>query len=686
MLGASRIVMIANTSTLRPVMNQLRAWLSEQNAPHYLHDKNDATGFARKPYRKRLAIACAVIFLIATGVRCLHWQDSHLESGQESLTHRYLQQAEQMLDGDGILFPRDYNDPVNVQLLVHPPGYSMFAAAIFGIVGNSAGALTVAQIVADSAAVMMVVLITAELLPFAVAIMAGLLVAFSPHLSRYSLFLLPESLAALPILVAIYCLILSVKRPRLATLIAAGAFIGLSCWLRANAQLLVVFVAVAGIFLFERGRRSRYMAAMVVATILTISPIAIRNAVVFHHFIPLSIGEGITLIEGIGIFDVENRFGMPKTDHEAKIKDAEWHNRPDYLEGRWKPDGIERDKYRFRRGLEVIGSNPGWFAAVMIRRAGIMLSYNSSVSKGFPYDTAHVQIVATEPSFGHQLILPAGTVPSWAGTAEELIASGRLVSPQAEARLSADKQLLEVDGDASEFGDQFISAPIPVEKNTDYILRLAARVARGQAAAKVTSPDRRISLESLFIVEPHQKKKNKVDDDDYDDSSSAGDGDSRQVNGDAEPLTPVFDMPFATGDRQELLLVISNNGASPDRPTVLIEKAELYRVGTTPQVWTRVVRPAVRGIQRNLYTTSRMLPLVVSGIVLLTLAGRKRALLMLLVVPAYYLVVQSVFHTEYRYILAIHYFLFIMAGVALYCAGRLISRGATWGKRVITQR
>jgi hypothetical protein len=62
---------------------------------------------------------------------------------------------------------------------------------------------------------------------------------------------------------------------------------------------------------------------------------------------------------------------------------------------------------------------------------------------------------------------------------------------------------------------------------------------------------------------------------------------------------------------------------------------------------------------------------------LLALAGRTRALLMLLAVPAYYLLVQSAFHTEYRYILAIHYFLFVMAAVVFYCAGILVVRGAS---------
>lgn len=114
----------------------------------------------------------------------------------------------------------------------------------------------------------------------------------------------------------------------------------------------------------------------------------------------------------------------------------------------------------------------------------------------------------------------------------------------------------------------------------------------------------------------------------------------------------------------------------------------MFRVGPTAQVWTRTVRPTVRSIQRNLYTTSRMLPLIIAGIVLLGIARRKNVLLLFLAVPACYLCVQSAFHTEYRYILAIHYFLFIMAAVTVYFAGKLIGLGvhrvaATFGSESV---
>ena len=305
----------------------------------------------------RLILICGIVFLIAFGVRLLHWQDYRLNIGtdQGSLVTRYHQQAQRMLDGDGILYPRGSDEHASTQLILHPPGYSIFIAGVFALLGKSDDRLVFAQIVCDSFAAVLVFLIAVELLSLTASTIAGLLVAFSPQLAFHALMLLPESLSVLPILAAVWLLIGARKKPRLATIIAAGAMIGLSCWLRSNNLLLAPWLALLLIpAMFDRGSRIKYAAAFVCATLLVISPITIRNWIVFGRFVPLSLGSGITMIEGIADYDKENRFGMPASDAQAKWKDVEWHNRPDYSVGLWRPDGIERDRYRFARGLEVI--------------------------------------------------------------------------------------------------------------------------------------------------------------------------------------------------------------------------------------------------------------------------------------------------------------------------------------------
>jgi hypothetical protein len=47
---------------------------------------------------------------------------------------------------------------------------------------------------------------------------------------------------------------------------------------------------------------------------------------------------------------------------------------------------------------------------------------------------------------------------------------------------------------------------------------------------------------------------------------------------------------------------------------------------------------------------------------------------------------QSVLHTEYRYILVIHYFLFTMAAVTLYLAGAGIRQSWYWARGIYHKR
>jgi len=107
--------------------------------------------------------------------------------------------------------------------------------------------------------------------------------------------------------------------------------------------------------------------------LLAVAPLTLRNAVVYGHFIPVSLGAGQTLVEGIADYDRERRFGLPETDAGLTQLEASEAGRPEYAAALFKPDGIERDRWRTRRALKVIRENPVWFASVMLRRAGSML-------------------------------------------------------------------------------------------------------------------------------------------------------------------------------------------------------------------------------------------------------------------------------------------------------------------------
>lgn len=295
-------------------LHKVRAWLIEPLAIRERQD-HSVPSSPMAQYARRASIL-TIIFLATLGARLFYWQDNHIEFEQQNtlatgLFKNYQREAERLVTQGGILFPSQPIEQGDARMIIHPPGYSILLAILYGndVTKSGSARIRLLQVLCDSVAAVLVFLIAIEILPLAVAIIAGMLVALSPHLAYYSLWLTPESLSALPMLLAIYLLARAIKKPRLITIIVAGVCVGLACWLRSNALLLAPFLGLAMFFQFERSERMLYSAAFVGAMIIVISPITIRNLVVFDRLIPLSIGAGIMMIEGIADYDTENRLG-----------------------------------------------------------------------------------------------------------------------------------------------------------------------------------------------------------------------------------------------------------------------------------------------------------------------------------------------------------------------------------------
>lgn len=430
------------------------------------HARENLRGDAR-----RRAIAFGLVFAAAFGVRLLCWADVRFEAFEvQTAVSRNYKHLARLLGENGAASFYDPASPTSEpDLLGHPPGYSFVLAAIYGVFGERDAAAQIFQMVCDALAAALVFLIAAELLSFGVGVVSGLLVALAPQFCWNSLTLLPDTLAVPPVLLAVYLLLRARDGRSLLKALAAGALVGASCWLRANALLLAPFLLLAVPLLLPRGARARPALALVAGALLAVAPLTLRNAVVYGHFIPVSLGAGQTLVEGIADYDPERRLGLPATDVELTRLEAEEAGRPEYAPSLFTPDGIQRDRERTRRALRVIGAHPFWFAGVMLRRAGSMLRLERTP------------------------------------------------------------------------------------------LAASARVSEG---------------------------------------------------------------------------------------------------------WRRAPRLLLRAAQK-LFVTAIFLPLYLAGLVLLARARRRRALAALLVVPLYYLCVQSALHTEYRYVLAVHYFLFVVAAAAL---------------------
>jgi len=589
--------------------------------------------------RQTLVISLS-IFAVAVGVRLLLWHDTRREvwAVQTVVAQDYRRVARILREGGLAAFlskESPLSDPNN---LGHPPGYSILLALLFSAFNESDALVQFFQIACDAAAAVLIFLIVAGLLPRSAAFMAGLLVALSPQFAWNSVLMLPDSLSVLPILLAVYFLSSAYRRPHLLKIVAAGALIGVSCWLRANAMLLAPFMTLAIPFLFKRGLRLCYCAALLGGTILIIAPLTLRNALVYGHFIPVSLGAGQTLLEGISEYDSEKRFDIPETDMGIMKWEAEMYNRPDYYGTLFNPDGVKRERMRLAHGLKIIGSHPIWFAGVMAQRGASMLRLE------------RVRLISKEPPVSHSLELTQDAAPVWSNTPRELLATGTIAATQeaASVGLTTDEAALRLTGDNSKYGDQLLSAPITIKGNTDYLLTLPVKTKQGRMFIKVESAQRS-TLYTDAIVETIEGKTPE------------------------EQPVKIIQLPFVSGSNVDQIRIHFANGASkPAPPSVEIGQARLYELGPASYVWTRYPRLMLRGVQK-LFLTAFMLPLAIIGILLLVRAGRSRALLILLIVPAYFLCVQSATHTEYRYVLAVHYFLFSMSAVALVWLG-----GALW--------
>jgi hypothetical protein len=409
--------------------------------------------------------------------------------------------------------------------------------------------------------------------------------------------------------------------------------------------LMAPFLCVLLPLLFERGRRSRYAAALLGGALLVIAPVTVRNAVVFGHFIPLSLGAGQTLLEGIADYDEAGRFGIPVTDLGIMRQEAAEHGRPDYAETLFGPDGIRRERMRVSRAFKVIRENPVWFAGVMVQRAASMLRLERA------------RLVEPHPPVTHALAEHYAGPADWSGGSVELIRAGEKrslgisLSPESEGR-----DALRLTSDAAGYGDIFAAPPVRVRAGTDYVFIWPLKLEAGRVILRVEgAAGRRYVSTVVDLVE----------------GKPAAEQPERSLR-----------LPFVALEDEEVRVVISGGGPAAAPPSLLLRGLELRALGQAAHVWTRWPRLLLRAVQR-LFVTALMLPLVLAGIVLLARARKKRELAVLLAVPAYYFCVQSAVHTEYRYVLAVHYCLFVIAAVALYGAGAALAgvREALAGRR-----
>lgn len=356
------------------------------------------------PARMRPRIKCLVavlIFVVSYSVKSLHAVDlapqmyTH-DQPFSGMVVDFDARAVSIAGGRGVLIPNEV-EASDTSLLSRPPGYSIYLGSIYALFGRDFFTVQLIQNLLDSICPVLIFLIAGALLSWRVGLVSGLLAAVSHHLATISNVILPDSLCVLPLLAAVY-LLLRAERDRLSSYglyVLAGLMLGLSVWLRPNAVLMGPYLVVTlALISARRWQGAKRAGVMALVSFLVVTPITIRNYLIYHEFVPITDHLGLVLWEGIGEAGGE-RFGAVATDAEVGPQEAVLYNDPRYVSDWSTPDGIKRDHDRIRKSLGIIVRHPAWFAGVAFKRMGRMLRYSKN---GSP-----VLRVAEKPDKGRQI-------------------------------------------------------------------------------------------------------------------------------------------------------------------------------------------------------------------------------------------------------------------------------------------
>jgi 4-amino-4-deoxy-L-arabinose transferase-like glycosyltransferase len=330
--------------------------------------------------RKQLLIVfTSLLIAISVRVLTLQFMRAHLNDPawfQVGSYAKFDRQARAILDGRQRLFWID--DPTRTELAQYPPAFPALVALIYKLSGDQSAYS--AQVVLWFLDLILSQLLIAGIAFTAfgprAAIASSFLIGLSALFALYGAYPSADVPATWFVLGGSWLLLLALQRKNVWFALAAGVALGISCWLRVNPLYLCVGWAVV-LFVVVKDAWSlklRMGAAVLAGTVVVISPIVIRNYVVFPDFTPTGGTIGTNLWEGLGETELGRQYGFLYGDDKMLEVERARMGRPGdpQVEVQW-PDGIRRDNERTRESLAFIRQHPVWYLGVMFGRMWGML-------------------------------------------------------------------------------------------------------------------------------------------------------------------------------------------------------------------------------------------------------------------------------------------------------------------------
>ena len=207
------------------------------------------------------------------------------------------------------------------------------------------------------------------------AFLSAMLYACWPLSARFDVVVLPDAAVSFFLILGTWLIIRS-QESRWSWLYwaLAGLSFGIGMLMRADVMLLPFFV-IAAFFIFKTARpKARWSLLLLAGIGIAILPNAMWNyEATGGSVVPLGIGNGISLWEGISQFG--DTLGTVYGD--MKMTEREGYRSWAY------PDGVARDRARFKEAIGIILQHPVWYAGVMLKRIPVLLRPDGIIASKF---------------------------------------------------------------------------------------------------------------------------------------------------------------------------------------------------------------------------------------------------------------------------------------------------------------
>jgi hypothetical protein len=329
------------------------------------------------------------IYIVAVAVRLLFVWLYPGASYYGGITNEYVDAASNLLHGHGLTA---YVDIASYSSgLVHfaylpfigrPLGYVLIFA-VLSLIGNGTHLVFFQIVQALITAYSVILVYRLTQLVFRkighvdrLATAASILAAIWPNQARFEVALLPDGLTTLVLLALALYLTRYVQTRRTKDLALAGLMLGGSIYFRPDLVLLPFFLLPVFWILFSFKRAIPALVMLCLFLGIAIGLNAWKNYAISGEFVPLNLGSGTTMYEGISQFG--DTLGTTYADERVA------HNKLNTKQ-LFYPEGRKHDQALFREAVDTIEHHPWFYTTVILRRIPLLftvrgLFFSDSVS------------------------------------------------------------------------------------------------------------------------------------------------------------------------------------------------------------------------------------------------------------------------------------------------------------------